>query len=830
MTGRRWLLLVSLIVAASVIAAACGGGDDEADGGEPAASPPAEPEEPVAAPAGEPLKIGFLADFSGPLAEFGPVIQTGVELALKHINEGGGIGGLPVEFVTGDTQVDTVQGVEEARRLVEVEGVHAIVGPLSSTVTIAVAESVTGPGRVPTISPSATSPAVSAAADNGFLFRSTISDAAQGVVLARLAVGEGYDNVGVIFRNDAYGQGLADAFEAAFAGSVRAVSIEGGATSYLSELQAAAAGDARVLVAIGFPEEALIFIREALENSIFEEFLFVDGTKSQDLIDGIGADFLNGFKGTAPGAGPESDATQAWDAAYIGEFGELPTRPFVREAYDATVAIALAAEFAGSTDGAAIRDALPLVAAPGGDRFIPGAAGIAAALAAVTSGSAVNYEGAATTLDWNAVGDVTTGFIEIWQYVDGAPAAIEEVPFDFSAGGTTEVAVPEPRPLILDEPLKIGFLADFSGPLAEFGPVIQTGVELALKHINEGGGIGGLPVEFVTGDTQVDTVQGVEEARRLVEVEGVHAIVGPLSSTVTIAVAESVTGPGRVPTISPSATSPAVSAAADNGFLFRSTISDAAQGVVLARLAVGEGYDNVGVIFRNDAYGQGLADAFEAAFAGSVRAVSIEGGATSYLSELQAAAAGDARVLVAIGFPEEALIFIREALENSIFEEFLFVDGTKSQDLIDGIGADFLNGFKGTAPGAGPESDATQAWDAAYIGEFGELPTRPFVREAYDATVAIALAAEFAGSTDGAAIRDALPLVAAPGGDRFIPGAAGIAAALAAVTSGSAVNYEGAATTLDWNAVGDVTTGFIEIWQYVDGAPAAIEEVPFDLN
>ena len=838
MTGRRWLLLVSLIVAASVIAAACGGGDDEADGGEPAASPPAEqpaaapaePEEPVAAPAGEPLKIGFLADFSGPLAEFGPVIQTGVELALKHINEGGGVGGLPVEFVTGDTQVDTVQGVEEARRLVEVEGVHAIVGPLSSTVTIAVAESVTGPGRVPTISPSATSPAVSAAADNGFLFRSTISDAAQGVVLAGLAVEEGYDNVGVIFRNDAYGQGLADAFEAAFAGSVRAVSIEGGATSYLSELQAAAAGDARVLVAIGFPEEALIFIREALENSIFEEFLFVDGTKSQDLIDGIGADFLNGFKGTAPGAGPESEATQAWDAAYIGEFGELPTRPFVREAYDATIAIALAAEFAGSTDGAAIRDALPLVAAPGGDRFIPGAAGIAAALAAVTSGSAVNYEGAATTLDWNAVGDVTTGFIEIWQYVDGAPAIIEEVPFDFSAGGTTEVAVPEPQPFILDEPLKIGFLADFSGPLAEFGPVIQTGVELALKHINEGGGVGGLPVEFVTGDTQVDTVQGVEEARRLVEVEGVHAIVGPLSSTVTIAVAESVTGPGRVPTISPSATSPAVSAAADNGFLFRSTISDAAQGVVLAGLAVEEGYDNVGVIFRNDAYGQGLADAFEAAFAGSVRAVSIEGGATSYLSELQAAAAGDARVLVAIGFPEEALIFIREALENSIFEEFLFVDGTKSQDLIDGIGADFLNGFKGTAPGAGPESEATQAWDAAYIGEFGELPTRPFVREAYDATIAIALAAEFAGSTDGAAIRDALPLVAAPGGDRFIPGAAGIAAALAAVTSGSAVNYEGAATTLDWNAVGDVTTGFIEIWQYVDGAPAIIEEVPFDLN
>ena len=176
------------------------------------------------------------------------MIQTGVELAIKHINDAGGIFGRPVELVTGDTQVDTVQGVEEARRLVEVEGVHAIVGPLSSTVTIAVAESVTGPAGVPTISPSATSPAVSVAEDDGYLFRSTISDAAQGVILAALAADEGYDNVGVIFRNDAYGQGLADAFEAAFGGSVTSASIEQGAASYLSELQSAADGDAPVLV------------------------------------------------------------------------------------------------------------------------------------------------------------------------------------------------------------------------------------------------------------------------------------------------------------------------------------------------------------------------------------------------------------------------------------------------------------------------------------------------------------------------------------------------------------------------------------------------------
>ena len=56
------------------------------------------------------------------------MIQTGVELAIKHINEAGGVNGQDVVFVTGDTQVDPTTAVEEARRLIEVEGVHALVG------------------------------------------------------------------------------------------------------------------------------------------------------------------------------------------------------------------------------------------------------------------------------------------------------------------------------------------------------------------------------------------------------------------------------------------------------------------------------------------------------------------------------------------------------------------------------------------------------------------------------------------------------------------------------------------------------------------------------
>jgi len=268
------------------------------------------------------LKIAFLADYSGPLKEFGPVIQTGVELAIDHINAAGGVNGQDVLLVTGDSGLDKTKATEEARRLIDIEGVHGIVGPLSSGVTLAVSGSVTSTSNIPQISPSATSPALTNADDNGYLFRSTISDAAQGVILADLAKSEGYSKAGVLYENSPYGQGLAEAFKASFeanGGSATITAYEAKAASYLSELKASAANGGEVLIAAGYPTQAAIFIKEALENKIYDKFLFVDGTKSNDLIEAVGADALEGSKGTAPGAGPETPALKAWNDAYMAK-------------------------------------------------------------------------------------------------------------------------------------------------------------------------------------------------------------------------------------------------------------------------------------------------------------------------------------------------------------------------------------------------------------------------------------------------------------------------------------------------------------------------------
>ena len=255
--------LVLLLLVAGAVAASCGGNGEDG---------------------GEQLRIGYLADRSGSLAELGDVISVGVELAVQHINEAGGVNGRDVVLVSGDTKVNPTQGVEEARRLVEIEGVQAIVGAISSTVTLAVTESVIGPSGVVMITPSASSPALSTSNDNDFLFRSAPSDVAKGVILAALAREEGLDNVGLLYRDDAYGQGLAEVFTQHFGGTVSAASYSAlGQTSYLAELQQAASGGADLLVVVAFPGEAEVFLRESIENGVFTKFVFADATRSEDL-------------------------------------------------------------------------------------------------------------------------------------------------------------------------------------------------------------------------------------------------------------------------------------------------------------------------------------------------------------------------------------------------------------------------------------------------------------------------------------------------------------------------------------------------------------------
>ena len=381
----------------------------------------------VACAQSTPLKIGQINSLTGDLSDFGTAHKNAADLAIKHINAAGGVGGSDVEIILKDTQTKSQVGVDAANALVA-EGAVSIVGALASSVTMPVATTVSSQKNIVQISAASTSPAITALNDNDFLFRTTVSDAFQGKILARVAKAN-YASAGVLFVNNPYGEGLANQFKETFeaeGGTVTAmVPHEQTQPSYKSELTKATAGNPDVLVALSYPESAGVYVREALEGDYIKTFLFADGTKSPDMNEKIGADKLEGTWGTNPGS-PATGSSDAFNALYTAEYGEKPPLPYMGETYDAVVLIALAAAKADSTtDGTKIRDALRSVACPSGEKVGPGledisssVGGLKKAFELVASGKEIDYEGAAGKQCFDKNGDVA-GDIEYWRIEGG---------------------------------------------------------------------------------------------------------------------------------------------------------------------------------------------------------------------------------------------------------------------------------------------------------------------------------------------------------------------------------------------------------------------------
>lgn len=380
------------------------------------------------APAAE-IKVGTLMAHTGPLKEYGPPIKDGAVLAAKQM----AAAGFEIEFFHEDSETAPIPATNAAKKLVEVNKVVAIVGALSSGVTLAVAESVTIPSEVILISPASTNPLMTVLpADEGkdFLYRTCPSDALQGVVAGKLAASYN-KTVSILYVNNAYGQGLSEVFketfEGKYGGNVLAMvpHDEKASESYTAELKKALAGNPDRLLAYSYPEHAKVYLKEALEFYKYGRFLFADGTKSEDIVQAIGAKRLEGQKGTAPGT-VGGEAFKKFNGYYKAEFGRLPPKPFITNAYDGAAVIGLAA-YAAKVKGLSltsknIRDNIRAVANPPGEVVIPGE--FKKAFALLKAGKQINYEGAAGSVDFDKYGDVVTP-IEVWEFRGGKLKTIE---------------------------------------------------------------------------------------------------------------------------------------------------------------------------------------------------------------------------------------------------------------------------------------------------------------------------------------------------------------------------------------------------------------------
>ncbi len=344
--------------------------------------------------AAEEIKIGVELGFTGPIESLTPQMGAGAELAMKEVSDSGKLlDGATVTSVRADsTCIDAGAATAAAERLVTSDGIKGMMGADCSGVTGAILSNVAVPNGLVMISPSATSPALSTAEDNGLFFRTAPSDARQGQVMADIIMDHGIKTVALTYTNNDYGKGLADSFQSAYekAGGTVTISAahEDGKADYSAEVGALASAGGDMLVVAGYVDQGGSgIVRAALDSGAFDTFYFPDGMVSAKLEETFGSE-IDGSMGDNPGTDSPGAAKYA---ELVGDAFDSSS-PFSPESYDAAALIMLAMQAAGSSDPAAYKDKVMDVANAPGEQIFPGELG--KALDILKNGGDIDYVGA----------------------------------------------------------------------------------------------------------------------------------------------------------------------------------------------------------------------------------------------------------------------------------------------------------------------------------------------------------------------------------------------------------------------------------------------------
>jgi branched-chain amino acid transport system substrate-binding protein len=339
MRTRRWA--PALTIFGTLALGSCGGGDQ------------------AATESGE-ILIGEYGSLTGTTATFGISTRNGIDMAIDEVNAAGGVLGRPVRVIVEDDQGRPEEAQTVVTKLITSDQVVAVLGEVASSRTLAAAPVAQQYG-IPMVTPSSTNPAVTQVGD--YIFRVCFIDPFQGLVMATFATRSlGLTRVAVLrdIRND-YSVGLADVFVENFQAMGGTIVIDQsyseGDTDFSAQLTAIRAESPEAIFVPGYYTEVGLIARQAQSLGLDVPLLGGDGWDSPSLIE-IGGEALEGsYFSNHYSVQDPSPAIQEFVAAYQARFGETPDA-LAGLGYDAAMILFDAMERAGTTDGAAIRDAL----------------------------------------------------------------------------------------------------------------------------------------------------------------------------------------------------------------------------------------------------------------------------------------------------------------------------------------------------------------------------------------------------------------------------------------------------------------------------------------
>ena len=423
MRGRKLFAVAGSVAVLSLGVAACGDDDESTTGGGEDVSD-----------ASFDLTVGALLPQTGDLSIFAPPGEKAANLAAEEASAALEGTDITVELTSADTETKAAAAQQAAQQLIS-EGASCLVGPWASDETIPVGQTVAGRQQVPLISPSSTSPEISELPDDGYVFRTAPSDALQGIVLAD-AVGQEFGTdatISVAARNDAYGEGIANAFienfEANGGTTTGPVLYDPEGTTFDSEAEEIVADSPDGYVIIDFEDPyGKVGAALARTGDFDPSTMFTaDGLAFDPSIpDTIPLEALDGAKGTRPATPEGTDTAEAFQKLYDSSSEQPKDRgTFDAQNFDAVTLCVLAAVAAGSSEGPDIQAAITDVASAPGDQY--DYTDMAGAIEALQAGEDIDFEGVSGPLDLDDNGDPTQGTYDTYEYKNGKFVLGEQV-------------------------------------------------------------------------------------------------------------------------------------------------------------------------------------------------------------------------------------------------------------------------------------------------------------------------------------------------------------------------------------------------------------------
>ncbi|MGI8691625.1 MAG: ABC transporter substrate-binding protein [Geodermatophilaceae bacterium] len=334
---------------------------------------------------------------------------------------------------------------------------------------------------------------------------------------------------------------------------------------------------------------------------------------------------------------------------------------YAGESYDAGVVIALAAEIARTNDANVFKEQVNGVTT-GGEKCTD----YASCLTIVQAGGDVDYDGISGPLEFVDAGEPSVASFGVLQFgednaIDNAQTTYVVIGDEANATQTAPPTAPDPASAFAGGPLVIGTLLPVTGDLAFLGPPEVAAANLVVTDINAAGGVGGVDVQIIEGDSgDLTTDTATQTVDREINA-GANAIIGAASSSVSLSVIDRVTAAG-VLMFSPANTSDEFTTYNDNGLYFRTAPPDLMQGQAVPDIVLDEGSNSIFILARNDSYGTGLADVMEENLLAAgiaedqLMKVIYDPNAQSFRTEVDQIVEFNPDAVILVGFVESATI------------------------------------------------------------------------------------------------------------------------------------------------------------------------------